>query len=196
MNATEHPDDADIEERIASRLRAHRDELGLSLAQLAARSGVSRAMISRIERREASPTAALLGRLCAGLGITLSGLMAAAEGQGTVLLRAAQQPVWHDPATGFRRRAVTPAGTGSPVEIVDATLPPGARIAYPALPQQAYDQHILGLAGCLTFASGTERFEIRAGDCLHCALDRPHGFANEGDEPCRYLVIIAKRSAR
>lgn len=196
MNETAPASNGDIEGRIASRLKAHRDELGLSLADLAARSGVSRAMISRIERREASPTAALLGRLCAGLGITLSGLMAAAESQGFVLLRAAQQPVWRDPATGFQRRAVTPAGTGSPVEIVDATLPPGARIAYPALPFQSYDQHILGLAGCLTFESGAKRFEVRAGDCLHCALDRPHGFANDGDEDCRYLVVIAKRSSR
>ncbi|MEK9970656.1 MAG: helix-turn-helix transcriptional regulator, partial [Ferrovibrio sp.] len=58
-------------------MKARREEQGLSLADLAERSGVSKAMISRIERREASPTAALLGRLCAGLDITLSGLMAA-----------------------------------------------------------------------------------------------------------------------
>lgn len=188
--------DIDIEARIASRLKARREELALSLADLAARCGVSKAMISRIERREASPTAALLGRLCAGLDITLSGLMAAVEDKSLVLLTAAAQPVWRDPETGFERRAVTPAGTGSGVEIVQATLPPGAKISYPALPAGAYDQHILGVSGVLRFSSGDDHFDIAAGDCLHCALDQPHVFTNDTREPCRYLVIIARRKAR
>ena len=184
-----------IEDRIAARLKLRREELALSLADLAERSGVSKAMISRIERREASPTAALLGRLCAGLDITLSGLMAAVEDNSLVLLTAAAQPVWRDPETGFERRAVTPAGTGSPVEIVQGQLPAGARINYPALPAGAYDQHILGISGRLRYESGSEAFSIGPGDCLHCALDQPHAFANETGEPCRYLVIIARRKA-
>ena len=188
--------DIDIEARIASRLKARREELALSLADLAGRSAVSKAMISRIERRETSPTAALLGRLCAGLDITLSGLMAAVEDKNLVLLPAAAQPVWRDPETGFERRAVTPAGTGSSVEIVQATLPPGAKISYPALPAGAYDQHILGVSGVLRFSSGDDHFDIAAGDCLHCALDQPHVFTNETGEPCRYLVILARRKAR
>src|SRR4051794_37641253 len=123
-----------IEERIAARLRARREQLGLTLDELAGRSDVSRAMISRIERRESSPTAALLGRLCAGLGITLSSLMAAIEVEPSALLKAKDQPTWHDRATGFERRAVSPVATGSPVELVHGTLPPGARIDYPGLP--------------------------------------------------------------
>lgn len=188
--------DEDIEQRIAMRLKSRREELGFSLAELAARSGVSKPMISRIERREASPTASLLGRLCAGLDITLSGLMAAVEDRSLVLLKATAQPLWRDPETGFQRQAVSPAGTGSPVEIVQAILPAGARIEYPALPSRAYDQHILGLGGQLTFHSGTDSFAIGPGDCLHCALDQPHVFANNGSEACRYLVIIAKRVSR
>lgn len=191
MNET--TDGQDIEARIAGRLKTRREELGLSLADLAARSGVSKAMISRIERREASPTAALLGRLCAGLDITLSGLMAAVEDKSLVLLPVGAQPLWRDPETGFERRAVTPAGTGSTVEIVQAELPAGTRIAYPALPAGAYDQHILGISGRLRFESGSDSFAIGPGDCLHCALDQPHAFANETAEPCRYLVIIARR---
>lgn len=190
---TADPTPDDIEARIAGRLKRRREELGYSLADLAERSGVSKPMISKIERCETSPTAALLGRLCAGLDITMSGLMAEVEPSSLALLPAGAQPVWRDPETGFERRAVSPAGTGSPVEIVRSHLPPGARIAYPALPAQSYDQHILGLEGRLTFASGNERFTIGPQDCLHCALDQPHSFANETAEPCRYLVIIAKR---
>ncbi|MFX7949532.1 helix-turn-helix transcriptional regulator, partial [Acinetobacter baumannii] len=76
------------------------------------RAQVSRAMISRIERGDSSPTATLLGRLGAGLGVTLSMLMAAVEEAGPTLLRAADQPVWRDPETGFLRRAVSPTGIG------------------------------------------------------------------------------------
>ena len=60
--------------RLGRRLKATRLMRGLTLEQLAERSGVSRAMISRVERGESSPTAALLDRLCAGLGIVLSAL--------------------------------------------------------------------------------------------------------------------------
>jgi transcriptional regulator with XRE-family HTH domain len=182
-----------IEARIAARLAARREELALTLDALAERSSVSRAMISRIERREASPTAALLGRLCAGLGLTLSGLMAAVEEHRSALLKAKEQPLWRDPATGFERRAMNPAGTSSPVEIVHATLPRGARIDYPALAPPTYDQHLVGLAGTLTFTSGATSYRLGVGDCLHCALDQPHSFANEGATPCRYLVVIARR---
>lgn len=185
-----------VEARIATRLKDRREALALTLDQLAVRSGVSRAMISRIERRQSSPTAAILGRLCAGLDITLSSLMAQIEDRSLVLLTAEAQPSWRDPETGFTRRAVSPAGSGSPVEIVHAELPPGARISYPALPADAYDQHIVGIAGILTFASGDEHFSIGPEDCLHCALDRPHSFHNGTSKPCRYLVVLSKRDRR
>lgn len=185
-----------IETRIAERLKARREELGLSLADLAAKSGVSKAMISRIERQEASPTAALLGRLCAGLDITLSGLMAAVEDRSLVLLKADAQPHWRDPETGFVRLAVSPAGTGSPVEIVQATLPPGAEISYPPLPAQGFDQHILGISGTLSLQIGDDHFAVEAGDCLHCAQGQAHVFRNAGKQPARYLVIIARGMSR
>lgn len=65
-----------LESSIGERIRALRAENGLTLDQLAAESGVSRAMISRIERGEASPTASLLARICAALGLSLSGFFA------------------------------------------------------------------------------------------------------------------------
>jgi len=186
-------DSSDIETRIAQRLKSRRETQGLTLEQLAERSAVSRAMISRVERGESSPTAALLGKLCAGLGITLSSLMAGIEEGGrSVLLKAGAQPFWRDPDTGFERRAVTPGGTPSPVEIVQGMLPAGARIDYPALNPAHYDQHILGQDGLLRFHLGEQRFDIGPGDCLYTALDQPHGFFNPGRKPARYLVIIAK----
>lgn len=99
---------SDIEARLAARLRAEREARGWTLADLAARSGVSRAMASKIERGEASPTAALLGRLSAAFGLTMSQLFARVEGGGDMVTRAADQPMWRDPASGFVRRSLSP----------------------------------------------------------------------------------------
>src|SRR5277367_6260263 len=109
-------DTSDLERRIAQRLRDRREVLGLSLDQLAALSGVSRAMIARVERQESSPTAGLLGKLCNGLGITLSSVMAEIEQPSHAVSRKAAQLVWQDPETKYRRRLVSPAGTDSAVE--------------------------------------------------------------------------------
>jgi len=184
---------ADIDRRMAERLKAEREALGLTLEQLAERSLVSRAMISRIERRQSSPTAALLGRLCGGLEITLSSLLAGIDGAASEVLRAGDQPTWRDPKTGLRRRAMSPSGRGSPVEIIHGTLPPRARIDYPPMSGPIADQHIVGLEGTVQFGGGDVAHDVGPGDCLHCALDRPHFFANPGTEPCVYLVVLVKR---
>src|ERR1700722_869562 len=89
-----------LDELIAERIRSRREELGLSLEELSAGSGVSRSMISKIERVESSGTAVLLGKLCAGLGLTLSGLMADAERPVRTVLRRSEQVTWRETASG------------------------------------------------------------------------------------------------
>jgi transcriptional regulator with XRE-family HTH domain len=187
----------DIDRRLAERIHAEREARGWSLEELATRSAVSRAMISKIERGESSPTAALLGRLSGAFGLSLSRLLAQAEAAaGGRLSRAADQSLWQDPATGFRRRALTPLGpTGTPpLELIEAELPPGAEIAYPAA---AYafiqDQQMVVLAGSLRFRQGEETHDLGAGDCLR--LGPPAGcvFSNPGKISCRYLVALLHR---
>src|SRR5262245_51426883 len=87
----------DLSQRLADRLRLERDARGWSLADLAERSGVAKATISKIERAEASPTAVVLIRLASAFDLTLAGLMLRAEGQKERLSRAADQPEWRDP---------------------------------------------------------------------------------------------------
>src|ERR1700733_11748466 len=116
--------------RIARRLRLERDARGWSLADLAARSGVSKATISKIEREDVSPTAVILVRLAGAFDLTLAGLLLRAEGQGR-LTRAAEQPVWRDPGTGYLRKQVF-SRPDHPLEIVDVELPAGQRVVLPA----------------------------------------------------------------
>src|SRR5215469_3748025 len=97
-----------VERRIAEQLAALRTERAWSLDALAERTGISRATLSRIERGELSPTANILGQLCAAYGWTLSRLIAEAEGRPTSLVRAADQVEWEDPESHYVRRAVSP----------------------------------------------------------------------------------------
>src|SRR5580658_5839408 len=113
--------------RIARRLRLERDARGWSLADLAERSGVSKATISKIERDEMSPTAVLLVRLAGAFDLTLAGLLLRAEGEGKRLSRATEQPVWRDPATGYVRKQVF-CRPDHPLEVTRVELPAEQRV--------------------------------------------------------------------
>ena len=183
-------DDIDLDRRLGARLKGVRQARGMTLDQLAARSGVSRAMISRVERGESSPTAALLDRLCAGLGIVLSALFRD-EAKAGPLAKRADQPVWTDPASGYVRRNVSPAGTGSRLEIVEVEMPAGARVLLDA-PRGGFrlDQQLWLLEGELTLSVGGREHRLAAGDCLAMLLDGPIAFHNPGESPARYAVVL------
>ena len=151
------------------------------------RTGVSRAMISRIERGEVHASAVVLDRVCAGLGITLSALFA--REATSPLLRRADQPVWRDPTSGYVRREVAPAGTGSPVRIVEVEFPAGAEVAF-APPRDALDQHVWVLAGAIEIAVTGSVHDLAAGDCLHMRVAEGNTFRNLSGEPARYAVIL------
>jgi transcriptional regulator with XRE-family HTH domain len=183
----------DFSTALAAAVRAARTDRGLSAGALAERSGVSRAMIGKIERGEAQPTAALLGRLSGVLGLTLSELIARAESDdGRRLARAAQQPVWTDPDSGYVRRAVSPAA-GGPLELVEVTLPAGAEVAYAADTYAFLHQQLWVLDGRLAFREGDVEHDLGPGDCLELGPPADCAFRNATDEPCRYLVALARR---
>jgi transcriptional regulator with XRE-family HTH domain len=186
-------DDDQLSARLAATVRSARDAQALSVSALAERSGVSRAMIAKIERGEAQPTAALLARLSAGLGLTLSELIARAEQPGDRrLVRAAQQPVWTDPDTGYVRRAISPPA-GGPLELVEVELPAGAEVPIAADSYTFIHQQIWVLDGHLRFVEGDEVHELDAGDCLQLGDPAPCVFVNPTRRACRYLVALSKR---
>jgi transcriptional regulator with XRE-family HTH domain len=182
---------------LAQRIRRERDARGWSIAELAAASGVSRAMISKVERAEASPTAALLGRLSGALRLSVSTLLARAESDAgpARIARLDAQLLWTDPATGYRRRAVSPPGAEP--ELVEVELPPRARVSYTAASFAFLrGQLVWVLAGRLAVEEGTEEALLAAGDCLVFDLETPkgHAFRNPSrSRPCRYLVALSRR---
>lgn len=185
----------DIDQQIGDRIRELRAQKGLTLDALAERADVSRAMLSRIERGESSPTAAVLGRLAAGLGVTLSSLFADVDAAPDPLLPEARQPVWRDPETGYLRRNVAPPGTGSAQEIVRVRLPAAKRVDYPAASYHGFEQHILLLSGALEFGNGARVFRLAPGDCLFVPEAADSWFRNPGRVAAEYLVLIVRRPA-
>jgi len=184
-----------LNQRIAERVRELRAARGLSLDALASKSGVSRSMISLIERGESSPTAVVLERLAAGLGVLLPSLfdMPAADraGNGPVARRD-DQPQWQDPASGYLRRNVSPPGVPQPMQIVEVRFPPGGRVAFDTGPgDMRVHQQVWVLEGAIDITLGVERYRLREGDCLAMRLDRPTMFHNPTRKPVRYAVVIA-----
>jgi transcriptional regulator with XRE-family HTH domain len=198
----------DLNHRIAERVRELRAAHGLSLDALATRSGVSRSMISLIERRETSPTAVVLEKLATGLGVLLASLfdeslVAAPASGGPVsvvspIARREDQPQWQDPASGYRRRNVSPAGVPQPMQIVDVHFPAGGRVAFETGAREIrVHQQVWVLEGAIDVTLGTERHRLREGDCLAMQLDRATMFHNPTRKPARYAVVIASEpSAR
>jgi transcriptional regulator with XRE-family HTH domain len=175
---------------LAARLLERRTERGWSLDDLARRADVSRSTLSRLERGEISPTAALLGKLCAAYGRPMSRLLAEVETSPPQLVESDRQPVWQDASTGFVRRSVSPPHPGLRGEVVESVLRPGADIPYDSPPVPGLEHHLWMLSGALSLTVGSTTFALGVGDCLRYRLWGPSRFVNPGPDDARYVLLI------
>jgi transcriptional regulator with XRE-family HTH domain len=180
----------DIDQRIGARIRDLRSQHGLTLDGLAERADVSRAMLSRIERGESSPTAQLMNKVCGGLGITLSALFAEPAAPANPLARREAQATWRDPATRYLRRSVSPPGPQSSIEIIEVEFPPRRSVAFDNMRLPHAEQQVWVLDGTLDMDVGGETFRLEQGDCLSMHLNQPIVFRNPTRRQTRYAVIL------
>ncbi|MBE1285342.1 MAG: helix-turn-helix domain-containing protein [Rhodobacteraceae bacterium] len=175
--------------RLADRLSTLRKDRGWSLDQLADLSGVSRATLSRLEKAETSPTAETLGKLCAAHGLPLSRLMMQIEEAFVPLIARSAQAEWTDPATGYRRRQVSPPSPSLTGEVLEGTIPPGQSITYDAPPRPGQEHHLVMLDGQLSLTVGGQRHDLKAGDCLRYVLQGSSHFETDA-HAARYLLVL------
>lgn len=175
---------------LACHLRTLRVDRDFTLQELAARSGVSRATLSRIENAEVSPTAESLGRLASAFALPVSQLLAPLEQAFPALVRRADQSVWLDPDNGYSRRALSPPSGQLRLELIECVIEPHQRIAYdrPAVP--GHEHHLALLSGALSLVIDGERHDLRPGDCLRYRLRGSSSFET-GDLPARYIIALA-----
>ncbi len=195
----------EIDAFLAARVRDLRQERGLTLERLAEASGVSRSMISLIERQETSPTAAVLNKLADAFGLSLPALFSGpvqAAAPEPVARRAAQ-PVWTDPASGYVRRQLSPAGVATPIELVEVSFPPGETVVFDNPTQRAgVEQQVWMVKGTMEIRHDGRSWTLHAGDCMALTLGERIRFHNPGASPARYLLALpragtpARRSAR
>jgi len=185
-----HSDTISIDRLIAQRLKGLRAERGWSLDELARRSNVSRATLSRLENAEVSPTASVLGKLCAAYGLTMSRLMHMVEDDFTPLIRRSTQSVWTDQTIGFRRRSVSPPAQALAAEVLECELASGARITYDRPPGSGLEHHLLLIEGQLEVSVDGQTYDLRPGDCLRYQLFGPSAFATPEQCAARYILFI------
>ena len=182
--------ESSIDRRIAERLRTLRAERSWSLDELAARSEVSRATLSRLENAEVSPTANVLGKLAAAYGLTISRLLHLVEDDFAPLIRRDDQPVWSDRQAGFRRRSVSPPARNLSAEVLECQLEPGSRITYDEPPRRGLEHHLLLTEGRLDITVDGRSHALRPGDCLRYQLFGASSFATPADSGARYILVV------
>ncbi|WP_348522489.1 helix-turn-helix domain-containing protein [Bradyrhizobium iriomotense] len=189
-------DQQKLDRAIGRRLKTLRMQAGMTLNELAARSGVSRAMIGRVERAQSSATASLLNKLCAALDVSLSGVVALADKPPERLVRLADQPQWRDPESGYRRRHASPTDAASGIEIIVVDLPAGARVPYSPWGRTAFTQQLLMLQGAISVHIDAKTLRLREGDCLDFDVMRAVTFENESRQDARYVIVIRRGTAQ
>jgi transcriptional regulator with XRE-family HTH domain len=177
---------------LGPRVRALREAMGLSLRDLAERSGVSAPMLSQVERGETSPTLAVAGRIAAGLDLTLSQLLRLDEGEHVIVTRAGKRRRFA--RGGHQFEELTPPLPGQRADVSMHTLAPGAATGGPDDPpmhEPGSRETAVVLEGDLVLFVDGARHRLRAGDGVTFDADLPHHFENEGAAPTRFLAVIA-----
>jgi transcriptional regulator with XRE-family HTH domain len=194
--------EASIDQRIAQRLCGLRGERSWSVDELACRSGVGRASLSRLENAGVSPTTVVLGRLCPAFGLTMSRLLALVEDAFALLGAARGAGSVDGPGAGFRRRQVPPPSSALAGEVLECALDRGVRIAYGRPPRAGLEHHLVLVEGALRLTLAGRAFEPRPGDCLRYRLEgasvfeTPSGSGARIRQPRRRAGCLAVDQAR
>jgi transcriptional regulator with XRE-family HTH domain len=179
---------------VGQRIRALREGMGLSLRDLADRSGVSAPMLSQVERGETSPTLSIATRIAGGLELSLSQLLRLDEGDGVSVVRARERRRGGAPTRGHRYGVLTPPHPGQRAEVSEHLLAPGAATGGPDDPpmhEPGARETAVALGGTVRLVCDGVEHDLAAGDAVTFDADLPHHFENPGDAEARFLAVVA-----
>lgn len=178
---------------LGKNIKARRLEQKLSLEALAERTGVSRAMLSDIERGVKSPTVRVVSQIAEGLGCTVSQLLGEQQpgaAHSFTVLRRSERRMLLDPQTGVERHLLSPDLLRRGIEVLWYTIPAGQDTgAFPAH-RPGVEEQLTVVAGRMECSIGAQTVTLETGDSLWFQADLPHRLANPGTEPCHCLLII------
>lgn len=180
---------------LGNRVKVFRHQGGITLEQLAVQSGVSRAMLSKVERGEKSPTLSVVARIARGLNISLTTLLGAEPDEAEVaVIKAGKRQLFKDPETGFEREVLSPTHIDSGVELVLHRIPPGKSSGVLLPYNVPTEKYLVVHEGQLTVYINDTPHVLQTGDSMYFELKAPYRLVNEGNAPCAYyLAIVRKR---
>ena len=178
---------------VGQRVRALRESMGLSLRDLAERSGVSAPMLSQVERGETSPTLAVAGKIAGGLELSLSQLLRLDEG-GSVTVVRADSRLRGAGASGHDYEVVTPGLPGQRAEVSLHVLEPGATTGGPDDPpmhEPGARETAVVTGGQLRLVCDGTTYDLAEGDSVTFDADLPHHFENPDGNEARFFAVVA-----
>jgi transcriptional regulator with XRE-family HTH domain len=179
--------------RLGERVRELRRGRGLTLEGLAERSGVSRAMISKLERGEKNPTLVVAAKVAEGLGVALSQLAGMEERREVVVIPRERRMVMRDPETGFERQLLSPNAVGIGVEFTRNKIPEGSTSGEFPPHRKGVEEQIVVERGTLEATLAGEKYLLGEGDAIYFEADVSHRFDNAGKGECTYYLVISSR---
>lgn len=179
---------------MGERVRALRRERGWTLELLAERSGVSRAMISKLERGEKNPTLVVAARVAEGLGVSLSQLVGIEARREIVVVPKERRMVMRDPETGFERQLLSPS-FGGELEFIRNVVPEGSTSGEFPPHRRGVEEYVVVEKGRLRAILGSEEHVLEEGDAAYFEADVAHRFDNAGVGECSYYLVIDSRGS-
>lgn len=190
-----HPSDESISLALGQRIKALRTQMQITLEDLAQRSGVSRSMLSTIERGEKSPTLPIIVRIAGGFGMSLSSLLGAEPDPASVsVIRAGEHLAFRDAETGFERLVLSPEHLDNGLEFVQHRLPPGRSTGLLPAYSVATEKYLVVTEGQLTAYVDEKPHVLRTGDSMYFEVKAPYRFVNDdGRRACAYYMVIVRK---
>ena len=179
---------------IGPRVKALREAMGLSLRDLAERTGVSAPMLSQVERGDTSPTLTVAARIAAGLDLRLSQLLRLDEGGSVTVVRASQRQRGGNTRRGHRFEVMTAGQPGQRAELSRHTLAPEGATGAPDDPpmhEPGSRETALVERGSVVLVCDGQRHDLQEGDCVTFDADLPHHFENHADAEAAFLAVVS-----
>lgn len=190
----EHDESDQAVAALAARIKQLRSQTNMTLEQLATRSGVSRAMLSKVERGEKSPTLGVIIRIAGGFNMSLSSFLGAQPDPSDVaVIRAAKRLSFKDPETGFERAVLSPAHLDNGVEVVLHRIPPGQTSGVLPAYSAPTEKYLVVHEGQLTAYVDGKPHVLQTGDSMYFEVKGPYSFLNEGKVSCAYYMVIVRK---
>ena len=179
---------------VGATLQRMRLARGLTLEDLSRIAGVSKSMLSQIEREKANPTIAITWRLANALGVQIGELLSS-ETRAVDLIRvvdAHEIPTLPGSHAGYSLRILGPMDLAGKYEWYELTLQPGGELA-----SQAHDpgtnEHLTVVTGTVELEVGAEKRKIKHGATARYPADQNHVIRNAGKTEAKALLVVVHR---